>query len=298
MSIISDRVNQESDGTTVRSFLKSHMGLSTRLIRSAAKDERIKVNGKVCRMNLVLKAGDSITVETSKDESQNIEPENIPIDILYENEDLLVVNKPPFMVCHPTRSHQTGTLANAVLYYFKETGENAIVRLVNRLDMNTSGIVIIAKNQYAHMFLSKEMQQGNFKKHYKALVSGRVEKAFGTLDLPIYRPLEDSIKRIVDERGQRSITHYRVLEASDSMSFLELSLETGRTHQIRVHLSYLGHPILGDTLYGQEQPELIERQALHAFEVQFVNPRTSELLTIEAKLPEDMDCLVKKYFRT
>lgn len=298
MSIISDKVNQESEGTTIRSFLKSHMGLSTRLIRSASKDERIKVNGKVARMNLVLKAGDSIEVETSKDESQDIAPENIPIDILYENEDLLVVNKPPFMVCHPTRSHQTGTLANAVLYYFKETGENAIVRLVNRLDMNTSGIVIIAKNQYAHMFLSKEMQQGNFKKHYKALVTGRVEKAFGTLDLPIYRPLEDSIKRVVDERGQRSITHYKVLEACDSMSFLELSLETGRTHQIRVHLSYLGHPILGDSLYGEEQPELIERQALHACEVQFINPRTSELLTIKAKLPEDMDCVIKKYFRT
>ncbi|WP_040210751.1 RluA family pseudouridine synthase [Clostridium polynesiense] len=294
MSVIKEVVKAGEEGSTIRNYLKGKLGLSTRLIRGASKDGRIKVNGSAVRMNYIIKPSDVVVVELSKAESQDIEPEKMPLSIVYENEDILVVNKPPYMVCHPTRSHQSGTLANGVLYYFKETNQSCIVRLVNRLDMNTSGLVIIAKNQYAHMFLSREMQGDSFRKKYKAIVHGKMEQKSGTLDLPIYRPTEDSIKRIVDHRGQRSVTHYKVLEAAEKLSLVELELETGRTHQIRVHLSYIGHPIAGDTLYGIEGEDLIERQALHAYEVEFPDPKTSQPIILTVDIPEDMKELLRK----
>lgn len=295
MSVITETIKSEEQGITIRNYLKDKLGLSTRLIRGAAKDGRVKINGKVVRMNYVVKPEDKVEVQLSKEESQDIQPEPMDLSIVFENEDVLVVNKPPYMVCHPTRSHVTGTLANGVLYYFKETGQNCIVRLVNRLDMNTSGIVIIAKNQYAHMFLSKAMGNDSFKKKYKAIVHGKLTSQSGTLDLPIYRPTEDSIKRVVDERGQRSITHYKVIKASEHISLVELQLETGRTHQIRVHLNHIGHPIVGDTLYGIEGDNLMERQALHAYAVEFPNPKTSEIISLSVDIPEDMHRLLNTF---
>ncbi len=288
MSEITRDVEINNEGRVIRGFLKEEMGLSTRFIRAAAKEGRIKVGGSRVKMDYTLKAGDHITVILTKDESQDIAPEDIPLDIAFENESVLVVNKPPFMVCHPTRSHGSGTLANGVINYFQNREDASIVRLVSRLDMNTSGLVTIAKNQYVHMSLSKAMADGSFKKKYLALVKGRPMEDEGTIDLPIYRPAEDSIKRVVDERGQTSITHYKVLESSGAITLVELTLETGRTHQIRVHLSHIGHPILGDTLYGQEDKELIGRQALHAYYVEFPDPKTSQLITITSSLPEDM----------
>lgn len=288
MSEITRDIDRNNEGRVIRGFLKEEMGLSTRFIRAASKEGRIKVSGSRVKMDYILKDGDNITVILNKEESQDIDPEDIPLDIAFENESVLVVNKPPFMVCHPTRSHSCGTLANGVINYFQKREDASIVRLVSRLDMNTSGLVTIAKNQYVHMSLSRAMAEGSFKKKYLALVKGRPIENEGTIDLPIYRPAEDSIKRVVDERGQRSITHYKVLESSGSITLIELTLETGRTHQIRVHLSHIGHPILGDTLYGQEDKELIGRQALHAYYVEFPDPKTSELITITSSLPEDM----------
>jgi len=294
MSVITETIKSEEQGLTIRNYLKNNLGLSTRLIRGAAKDGRVKVNGEVVRMNYVVNTNDQVEVQLSKEENQDIQEEPMDLSIVFENEDILVVNKPPYMVCHPTRSHITGTLANGVLYYFKETGQNCIVRLVNRLDMNTSGIVIIGKNQYAHMFLSKAMQNDTFKKRYKALVHGKMKSESGTLDLPIYRPTEDSIKRVVDERGQRSITHYKVIKTSEDISLVELQLETGRTHQIRVHLSHIGYPIIGDTLYGIEGDNLMERQALHAYAVEFPDPKTSEIISLSVEIPEDMKKLLEE----
>ena len=288
MSEITRSIAKNNEGRVIRGFLKEELGLSTRFIRSASKDGRIKVAGSRVKMDYILKEGDEITVILNKAESQDIAPEDISLDIAFENESVLIVNKPPFMVCHPTRSHGSGTLANGVINYFQKRDDASIVRLVSRLDMNTSGLVTIAKNQYVHMSLSNAMADGSFKKKYLALVKGRPSENQGTIDLPIYRPTEDSIKRVVDERGQRSVTHYKVLESSGSISLIELTLETGRTHQIRVHLSHIGHPILGDTLYGQEDKELIGRQALHAYYVEFPDPKTSELITVTSSLPEDM----------
>ena len=300
MSTLEKKVSKEYEGATIREFLKEDLGLSSRLIRRSAIEKRILVNKKEVRMRYIVHSGDLVQINLQSDESQNITPEKMDLDIVYEDEDILVINKKPYMVVHPTKSYQSGTLANGVLFYFKETNQNCIVRLVSRLDMNTSGLIIIAKNQFAHMALSKEMEENNLEKRYLAIVHGNLKEKEGTIDAPIYRPdgEEFGTMRIVDERGQRSITHYKVIESFKDADLVECLLETGRTHQIRVHMKHLGHPIYGDTLYGFEgDEELIPRQALHAYGLDFKSPKTKETLSLRAKLPDDMESLLKKVGR-
>ncbi|HEX9025891.1 MAG TPA: RluA family pseudouridine synthase [Clostridium sp.] len=298
MSILEKKVINIEEGTKIREYLKTELGLSTRLIRSASIDKRIFVNDEVVKMNRILNAGEIIKIDLAKDESQDIAPEKMDIGIIYEDEDILVVNKKPFMVVHPTKSYQSGTLANGVINYFMESNQNCIVRLVSRLDMNTSGLIIIAKNQFSHGMLSKEMSENKVEKRYLAIVHGNLEKEFGTIDLPIYKPegIENGIRRVIDERGQRSVTHYKVIESFENASLIECKLETGRTHQIRVHLNSIGHPIYGDTLYGygEEEEELIKRQALHAYALDFKSPRTGEMLSLKSELPQDILDLIEK----
>ena len=298
MSILEKKVENVVEGTKLREYLKREMGISTRLIRSASIQKRIFVNDEVVKMNRVIKSGEIIKIDLEKEESQNIAPEKIDIDIVYEDEDILVVNKKPFMVVHPTKTYQSGTLANGVINYFMESNQNCIVRLVSRLDMNTSGLIIIAKNQFSHGMLSKAMGENKVEKRYLAITHGIFKEKQGTIDKPIYRPegIENGTRRIVDERGQRSITHYKVIEEFGNSSLVECKLETGRTHQIRVHLSYLGHPIYGDVLYGDGDNEghLIERQALHAYGLDFKSPRTEKELSLRAELPDDMKELMDK----
>lgn len=294
MSTLKSKITNEFHKRKIRDFLKEELSLSTRLIRGAAIDKRIKVNGVPVKMNHVVSEGDEIEIKLSKEESQDFEPEKMDLNIVYEDEDILVLNKEPFMVVHPTKSHLTGTLANGILYYSKETGQNFIVRLVSRLDMNTSGLIIIGKNQYAHMTLSNEMKTDRFQKRYIAIVHGNLKEKQGTINAPIYRPEVDSIKRVVDERGQESITHYKVIESYPNADLVECLLETGRTHQIRVHLNSLGHPIFGDSLYGTEDSEYISRQALHAYGLDFFSPKTKKELSLRADLPYDMKELIEK----
>jgi 23S rRNA pseudouridine1911/1915/1917 synthase len=298
MSILEKQVTDIEKGTKIREYLKTELGLSTRLIRSASLGKRIFVNDEVVKMNRVLNSGEIIKIDLAKDESQDIAPEKIDVDIVYEDEDILVVNKKPYMVVHPTKSYQSGTLANGVINYFMESNQNCIVRLVSRLDMNTSGLIIIAKNQFSHGMLSKEMSENKVEKRYLAIVHGIMREKQGTIDLPIYKPegIENGIKRIIDERGQRSITHYNVVEEFKDSSLVECKLETGRTHQIRVHLSNIGHPIYGDTLYGhgEEEENLIKRQALHAYGLNFKSPRSGKELSLRAEIPDDMKELINK----
>jgi 23S rRNA pseudouridine1911/1915/1917 synthase len=289
------KVEVSQAGMKLREYLRAVQKLSGRLIKGAALEGRIAVNGNREKLNYVLKAKDEIAFDLIREESQNIEPEKMDIDIVYEDSDLIIVNKRPGMVVHPTKSYQSGTLANGLIYYFREKGENCIVRLVSRLDMDTSGLIIIAKNQFSHMALARDMSKDTFEKGYLAIVHGNMSEKEGTINLPIYRPSDGSIMRVVDERGQESITHFKVVENYKTGDLVKLILETGRTHQIRVHLTHLGHPLYGDILYGIEgDKEYINRQALHAYRLKFSHPRTGKIIELEVSLPEDMMNLIEK----
>lgn len=296
MSTLEKSVEKSFEGRKIREYLKEEMGLSSRLIRGAAMDKRISVNNTPVRMNYILKENDNIVINLNKKESQNIEPEKIDIDIVYEDSEIIVVNKGPNMVVHPTKRYQSGTLANALLYYFKETNQDCIVRLVSRLDMDTSGLIIIAKNQYAHMELSNNMQQNEIDKRYLALVHGHMEQMEGTIDKPIYRPeLEGNMKRVVDERGQRSITHYKVIERLKDADLVECLLETGRTHQIRVHMSYIGHPLVGDEVYGKSKNNLgITGHLLHAKTLGFVHPVKGQYIEFNKDIPDEFQNVLNR----
>lgn len=289
------KVSEEAAGKKLREYLRAVQKLSGRLISGAARDGRITLNGNRVKLNYVIKVNDEIGLDVVKEESQNIDPEPIPINVVYEDSDLIVVNKQPGIVVHPTKSYPSGTLANGLLYYFKEKGENCIVRLVSRLDMDTSGLIIIAKNQFSHMALARDMGNENFEKSYLAIVHGNMKEKEGTINLPIYRVGGDTIKRVIDEKGQESITHFTVLESYSKGDLVKLILETGRTHQIRVHLTHLGYPLYGDSLYGLENEDnYINRQALHAYKLKFPHPRTGEILNLEVDMPEDMKELLNK----
>lgn len=287
-------IEKDDSDIKIREYLKHKLNLSTRFIKKAAIEKRITVNGRAVKMNYMLRLKDKVEVDTFREEEQNIVPEKMDIDVIYEDQDLIVVNKPAGIVVHPTRSYPKGTLANGLLYYFKEKGEKCIVRLVSRLDMDTSGLIIIAKNQFSHMSLARDMNLDTFKKGYLAVVKGNLKEKSGIIDLPIYKQ-EDNIRRIIDDRGQRSITHYEVMESFPEGDIIKLELETGRTHQIRVHLSSIGHPILGDTLYGDEDNNIIARQALHAYKLNFPHPRTNKIIELSTDLPEDIKTLIEKF---
>ncbi len=285
-------IDELDDKMRLNLYLKEKQKLSSRFIKSAAIEKRIEVDGKKVKLNYVVKTGEKVEIDVEKEETQDMEPQKLDsLEIAYEDSDIIVVNKPPNIVVHPTKSHPDKTLANGLLYYFKEKGENSIVRLVSRLDMDTSGLILVAKNQFSHMSLARDMNLESFEKGYVAVVHGNLQNKSGTIDKPIYRTGGDSIRRIIDERGQRSITHYEVVESYAKGDLVRLHLETGRTHQIRVHLCSIGHPIFGDLLYDGKD-DLIKRQALHAYKLHFPHPKTGEIIKLETKLPDDIKNLI------
>ncbi len=281
---------QEND-KTVKTILTENFNFSKRLSKKLELNDKIFLNGKPVKLNKSVFASDELSIEFDEKEDE-YDAVDIPIDIIYEDNNLLVVNKQPYIVVHPTRSHQNNTIANGIAYYFKKNNINRKVRFVNRLDMNTSGIVIIAKNPYVHNQLGKQLKSNDVEKYYYALVEGMVEKHEGIINEPITRLNPEDIIRVVHPSGKECITEYITEKKYNNMTLVKLKLITGRTHQIRVHMKHIGHPIVGDVLYGRKS-DLIGRQALHCYEMKFKHPITNEDLVITCPLPEDIKRLIE-----
>jgi len=284
------QVEEKEAGEHVIDVLANAMRISSRLIRKCKRNKQILVNQQHISVNATLRAGDIITLMLDHDEN-TFDPDPIEVEALYEDGDVLAVNKPPFLVVHPTKGHPEGTLANALSYRQYKRQENYKIRFINRLDRDTSGVLLIAKNAYAQQIISEQMQADAVDKIYYAVVKGRVLNGEGTIDAPIDRLSEDDILRGIIETGMPSRTHYKVIATNDTASVLRLKLETGRTHQIRVHLKYIGHPIIGDSLYGEESNQ-IKRQALHCYQMAFKPPRKSSSTCVTAEIPNDMKRLM------
>jgi 23S rRNA pseudouridine1911/1915/1917 synthase len=284
-------VGQDETGMTVKGVLRRHKGISLRLIRRIVHGEGdVLLNGNSARFIDRVTAGDVIGL-IFPSEKQDLHPQDIPITVLYEDDDLLIVDKQPGIVVHPTKGHPAGTVANGVARYMHTRDERYKVRLINRLDMDTSGVLLIGKNGHAQSDFTARAGRSQVEKKYLAIVSGSVMPESGVIDLPIGLEAEGAVRRTVRADGYPSITHYCVKERfGDGFALLELRLGTGRTHQIRVHLAHIGCPILGDVLYGTEidASALIDRQALHAFSLRFPHPSTGKEVYVEAPLPADM----------
>ena len=286
-------VTSEDDGKEVRQITREYFDFSARL-RNRIKREKLTMrNGVYAEGWHKVNEGDVISI-TLPDEHSNFPPEDIPVDIVYEDEDLMVINKQPGIVVHPTKGHPSGTIANALSNYMEQTGDIFKIRFVNRLDRDTSGLLLVAKNAYCQNHITDQMRKDLIHKKYIAIVKGEMESESGTIDLPIGRPDPEDIRRGVIADGAPSVTHYKVVQHLKDHTLVELLLETGRTHQIRVHMSHIGHPVAGDTLYGEEDAELIGRQALHAAGLSLIHPITKEPVAFEAPLPDDMQIAVKR----
>lgn len=271
----------------VKEVLKAEFSMSDRLLLKLKKLDKIYLNGKVTSVNHPIVENDLIECHLDYDEdNSNIVPTKIPVNIIYEDEAYLVVNKPAGIPVHPSMDHYTDSLANGVIFYFNQIGLKKKIRPVNRLDKDTSGIVIFAKNEYIQECLIKQMKNKQFIKKYIAIVNGNLDNLEGIINAPIARKENSIIERCVSETGDTAITHYKVLKRNDNFDVIECILETGRTHQIRVHFAYLGHSLLGDTLYGVSST-LINRQALHAYEVEFIHPIIKQKVKYIADIPDD-----------
>lgn len=287
MRTISYTVPPEYDGAKVYTFLKTHMKISLSLLRSLKRvDDGLLLNGEHTRTVDIIHTGDTVTVNMPEKEREII-PLDIPLDIVYEDEDLLVINKPGNLAMHESHNHQGDALSNAVASYLMKKGKSAVFRCVGRLDKGTSGLVICALNAHVAARLS-----GNFNKRYLAIAKGRFTED-GEIIRPIYRPDPIKTYRTVDERGDYAETHYKVLEYGEDYTLLRIRLETGRTHQIRVHFASLGAPLYGDTMYGTKDKDCY-RQALHCESVSFVHPVTGEELHLKAEMPEEMKRLMER----
>lgn len=292
-------VTKEDEGRYVKEILNLRMQLSSRLLKKIKVSGDILLNGKHVNVRARVYEGDEVRA-VYPDEQSYFEPQDIPLDVVYEDEDLLIVNKQAGLIVHPTYNFPDGTLANALAFRMKERGEVYKLRFVNRLDMYTSGLIIIAKNAHCQDFISNEMKENRVIKKYKAIVHGIMPDS-GTIDKPIDKDPNHIARRIVTPTGYPSVTHFKtekifpdaVYGAIRGFSLVDLKLDTGRTHQIRVHLTDMGHPLVGDELYAQlygydVNPEWMPRQALHSYYLEFEHPRDGHIVRAEAELPSDM----------
>ncbi len=263
----------------IRDYLKKRLGLSTSLI-GKVKYDNVILNGVAVHMRATVKNGDEITIILPDEDSENIEPIDIPLDILYEDEYIIAVNKPISMPVHPSRGNSLPTLASCVRAYI---GKPFVFRAINRLDRDTSGIVLIAKDRLSGAKLYRAMKDKHFKKIYTATVCGVPDKMHGFIDAPIARETEGSIRRVVHPDGKQSMTEYEVISVQDGNAILRITAHTGRTHQIRVHMAYIGHPLVNDFLYGENSTDGTYR--LHCESLSFPHPKNDEIMTIHAKQP-------------
>ena len=272
--------------------------LSRSYIQRLIREGQVRVNGIPVRASYRVKTDDDVAFFLPRAQEPEILPEDIPLDILYEDADVLVVNKPKGMVVHPAAGHYSGTLVNAVLYHCRGnlSGINGVLRpgIVHRIDRDTTGSVLICKNDASHQCIARQLKEHTIVRRYRAIVQGRLKTEEGTIDAPIGRDRRDRKKMAVNPAdGKDAITHYRVLERFDNYTYVECRLETGRTHQIRVHMAHIGHPLLGDTVYGpQKQPFSLEGQTLHAMILGFSHPRTGEYVETIAPLPVYFETLL------
>ena len=259
----------------------------------------VTVNNKTVKANYKLRTGDIVTMNIPESVPLEIIPQNIPLDILYEDDDVIVINKPQGMVVHPAPGHYTDTLVNALLYHCGDSlsGINGIMRpgIVHRIDMDTSGVIMAAKNNNAHRSLALQLAEHSITRKYNAIVYNNIKEDEGTIDKPLGRNPSDRKKMAVVPGGRRAVTHYRVLDRLGKFTYIEAQLETGRTHQIRVHMTYAGHPLLGDSVYGpKKQPFNLKGQVLHARVLGFVHPVTGEYMEFESPLPEYFQKLLER----
>ena len=280
-------------------IVDKNINLSRTAIKRLLDEGKILVNGKKQKPSYKPEVGDIITIEIMKPKEVELKPQDIPIDIIYEDKDIIVVNKPKGMVVHPANGNPDGTLVNAILAKCKDSlsGIGGEIRpgIVHRLDKDTSGLLIIAKNDQAHINMSKQIQDRKVIKKYIALVKGVIGENTATIDMPIARSTKDRKKMAVDPKGKEAITHYKVLQRYDKYTLLEIKIDTGRTHQIRVHMAYIGHPIVGDMQYSNGKNEFgIEGQMLHSKYLEFDHPITGKRLKLEAPLPEYFEQVLKE----
>ncbi|XJS11616.1 RluA family pseudouridine synthase [Aerococcaceae bacterium WGS1372] len=284
--------------------LLSDESISRSTVQKLLKDELVKVNNELVKANYKVEGTESIEVIIPMEENLNIVGENIPLDILFEDDDLLVINKPAGMVVHPSKGHPSKTLVNALVYYLgnnlSNNGEGIRPGIVHRIDKDTSGLIVVAKNNFAHQKLADQLVDHSMGRTYVALVNGVIESPSGTIEAPIKRDNQNRIKFTTDHDGKFAITQFKVLETFSNNTLVEVELKTGRTHQIRVHLEFIGHPIVGDPLYRQgvgqmkgQLASLNDGQFLHARSIHFTHPRTNEKMVFTTELPEKFEEVLK-----
>lgn len=280
-------IEDAASGRTVESYLKEVLQYSSRKRQKLTRAKGIRINGKPAFLKRLLKSGDQLKLMTLEDNTYGATPEPGPIQVLYEDDDTIVLNKPPFQLVHPTGQTNKQTLANFLAFYFQQKNLTCIIRPLHRLDRNTSGCILFAKNAAAQTKLEKQREAGTLKRGYLALACSLLQPQNSAIDAPIARHAEKPNQRIVSACGKPAVTHYQTLQATESHSLLELHLATGRTHQIRVHLAHRHAPVLGDAMYGKRS-SLIRRQALHAAKLTFLHLKTGKPVMIAAPLAEDM----------
>ncbi|MFC4768427.1 RluA family pseudouridine synthase [Effusibacillus consociatus] len=293
------RIHDEDAGERIDRFLAERVAdLSRSQIQTLIEDGAVLVHNKQVKSNYKLRVGDEVILTLPEPEPSEVEPENIPLDIVYEDSDVVVVNKPRGMVVHPAAGHMKGTLVNALLYHCKDlSGINGVLRpgIVHRIDKDTSGLLMAAKNDKAHQSLAEQLRAHTVTRKYIAIVHGVVNHELGTVDAPIGRhPVHRLKMAVVKSGGRHAVTHFAVLERFKQYTLLECKLETGRTHQIRVHMDFIGHPLAGDPVYGPKRTLDIDGQALHAQVLGFNHPSTGEYIEFSSHIPADMVRLIEE----